>query len=146
LLSNGCFCDKTTGPEGLVKHVQKTAGSQRGTARELCNDGYSTNKIADKLVASWSSVKKWIEVDDVTEAIRANTPRSQALKQPSFFGENTASRTAICRSAGSSMLELCLLGNYPLQLAVIWQQNRSFFCRIRTWLQPDQLVCENRYA
>ncbi len=39
---------------------------KRRKAKELYDDGYSINKIADKLVSNWSSVKKWIEMDDVT--------------------------------------------------------------------------------
>jgi len=39
---------------------------KRKKAKELYDDGYSINKIADKLVSNWSSVKKWIEMDDVT--------------------------------------------------------------------------------
>ncbi len=39
---------------------------KRQKAKELYDDGYSINKIADKLVSNWSSVKKWIEMDDVT--------------------------------------------------------------------------------
>ena len=39
---------------------------KRKKAKELYDQGYSINKIADKLVSNWSSVKKWIEMDDVT--------------------------------------------------------------------------------
>src|SRR6056297_3214497 len=39
---------------------------KRKKANELYDQGYSINKIADKLVSNWSSVKKWIEMDDVT--------------------------------------------------------------------------------
>src|SRR6056297_278286 len=39
---------------------------KRQKAKDLYDDGYSINKIADKLVSNWSSVKKWIEMDDVT--------------------------------------------------------------------------------
>ncbi|MBS3813733.1 hypothetical protein KGY64_07940 [Candidatus Bipolaricaulota bacterium] len=39
---------------------------KRQKAKDLYDQGYSINKIADKLVSNWSSVKKWIEMDDVT--------------------------------------------------------------------------------
>jgi len=39
---------------------------KRQKAKELYDEGYSINKIADKLVSNWSSVKKWIEMEDVT--------------------------------------------------------------------------------
>jgi len=39
---------------------------KRKKAKDLYDQGYSINKIADKLVSNWSSVKKWIEMDDVT--------------------------------------------------------------------------------
>ena len=39
---------------------------KRQKAKDLYDDGYSINKIADKLVSNWSSVNKWIEMDDVT--------------------------------------------------------------------------------
>ena len=38
---------------------------KRKKAKDLYDQGYSINKIADKLVSNWSSVKKWIEMDDV---------------------------------------------------------------------------------
>jgi len=40
---------------------------KRKKAKKLHDQGYSINKIADKLVSNWSSVKKWIEMDDVTK-------------------------------------------------------------------------------